>query len=55
MRPETEVNCLDQQDFWLIQPKFIKLIDLNKLERNAGAKPLTLLLIPLWTGRLWIG
>jgi len=40
-------QALDQHEFWLNQPEFIKLIDFNKLERNAVAKPLTLLLILL--------
>jgi len=46
-------TALDQHDFWLNQPKIIKLIGFNMLERNAGAKPRTLLLIPLQPARNW--
>jgi len=45
--PDAPHRALDQHDFWLNQPKTIKLIGFNMLERNAGAKPRTLLLIPL--------
>ncbi len=39
--------ALDHDDFGLNQPKIMKRDRFNKLERDASAKPLTLLLIPL--------
>ena len=46
--PAPDLVCLlDQHEFCLNQANLIKLIGCNILERGAGAKPRTLLLIPL--------
>ncbi|THK37459.1 hypothetical protein EHS39_14675 [Ensifer sp. MPMI2T] len=40
---------LDHDDFGSIRPKIINVIDSNKKERDAGGKPHTLFLIPLYS------